>query len=86
MSIGFAFWLLHNLELSRLVRNSLSALTDSRHLNEIFLDTLYVFRFCVHDSLNRYAASLTTRSSILESVFKCLFRRALSQVSHTHPT
>jgi hypothetical protein len=26
------------------------------------------------------AASLTTRSSILESVFECLFRRSLSQL------
>jgi hypothetical protein len=27
------------------------------------------------------AASLTTRSSILESVFECLFRRSISQLS-----
>ncbi|HTD62223.1 MAG TPA: hypothetical protein VK679_16325, partial [Gemmatimonadaceae bacterium] len=32
-----------------------AVLTDTRHLDEIFFDTLQVFRFCIHDSLKPYA-------------------------------
>jgi hypothetical protein len=42
--------------------------------------------FTILSSHTPSAASLTTRSSILESVFECLFRRSLSQLSQTDPT
>src|ERR1700692_2656440 len=42
---------------------------------------IFDFAFIILSSHTPSAASLTTRSSILESVFECLFRRSLSQLS-----
>ena len=44
------------------------------------------FAFMILSSHTPSAASLMVRSSILESVFECLFRRSLSQLSQTRPT
>src|SRR5580693_5345610 len=43
------------------------------------------FAFMILSSHTPSAANLTTRSSILESVFECLFRRSLSQLFQSDP-
>jgi AraC-like DNA-binding protein len=53
------------------VQMMLSKLTDSRHLNEIFFDTLQVCRFCVHDSLKPYAICRKSYDTKLDSRIGC---------------
>ena len=77
----FCFWLLERLRRRALskwgkrLQHLSNNLTDSRHLNEIFFDTLQMFRFCVHDSLKPYAIRRESDDTKLDS--RISFRMSL---------